>query len=209
VQGFKAATYRDPDGNAEAEYDYRDETGKRLYQVLRYRDADGQKQFSQRRPAPGGGWAWNLEGVKRTLYNLPQLRLARTVIMCEAEKDADTATALQITDTSGMVVIGTTSGGSDSWLPDFAKYITQDVPAFNQRVIVMPDADEPGSHWKETVTPSLVAEGVEYRVVSFADAGCKDLTEFMANHTVKELIGRCGVDWLRLLPDCEFGEFSP
>jgi hypothetical protein len=210
AQGFKAATYRDPDGNAEAKYDYRDEAGTLLYQVLRYRDADGEKRFNQRQRAPGGGWAWHLHGVERTLYNLPQLRFARTVILCEGEKDADTATALQITDTSGLNVIGTTSGGSDSWMPAFARYFTQDgVSAFDQRVIVMPDADEAGLHWTETVTPSLAAEGIEYRVVSFADAGCKDLTEFMANHTVQELIVRCGDDWLRSLQVLDTSDFRP
>lgn len=108
-----------------------------------------------------------------------------------------------------MDVIGTTSGGSDSWLPGFAKYFTQaGGSAFGQRVIVMPDADEAGEHWRQAVIPSFHAEGVEYREVSFADAGCKDLTEFMASHTVGELIERCGEDWWRsvqVLDVCEIG----
>ncbi|HEV3075175.1 MAG TPA: CHC2 zinc finger domain-containing protein, partial [Thermoanaerobaculia bacterium] len=56
----------------EAVYDYRDGDGRLLYQVLRKRG----KAFACRRPLPGSGWAWNLEGVERVLYRLPELAAA-------------------------------------------------------------------------------------------------------------------------------------
>jgi hypothetical protein len=61
----------------------------------------------------------------------------------------------------------------------------------------MPDADEAGSSWLKAVIATLEAEGIQHRVVSFADAGCKDLTEFMVGHSVEELVHRCG-DWVRM-----------
>jgi hypothetical protein len=61
-----------PGGNGkriEAVYDYPDENGTLLYQAVRY----SPKGFSQRRPDGKGGWVWNLEGVRRVLYRLPEL----------------------------------------------------------------------------------------------------------------------------------------
>jgi hypothetical protein len=54
-----------------AVYDYVDESGHLLFQVLRSAD----KHFSQRRPDPSrkSGWAWNLNGVRRVLYRLPKV----------------------------------------------------------------------------------------------------------------------------------------
>ena len=75
-----------------ATYDYRDEQGNLLYQACRKTP----KGFSQRAPAPGGGWLWSLSGVRRVLYRLPEL-LAEpdaTVYICEGEKDADNLAAL-------------------------------------------------------------------------------------------------------------------
>ena len=50
-------------------YNYMDETGKLLFQSVRYQGKD----FSQRRPDDDGDWIWNLEGVQKVLYRLPEL----------------------------------------------------------------------------------------------------------------------------------------
>jgi hypothetical protein len=55
-----------------ATYDYLDEGGTLLYQVLRYVP----KTFKQRRPDGSGGWLWSLGDVQRVLYRLPELRKA-------------------------------------------------------------------------------------------------------------------------------------
>ncbi len=41
-----------------ATYDYRDEQGQLLFQVVRF----DPKDFRQRHPKPGGGWEWGLNG---------------------------------------------------------------------------------------------------------------------------------------------------
>ena len=53
-------------------HDYVDEHGVLSFQVVRYRP----KAFRQRRPAGNGGWVWNLDGVQRVLYRLPELLLS-------------------------------------------------------------------------------------------------------------------------------------
>src|SRR5208282_4338470 len=57
-----------------ARYDYHDEAGKLLFQCVRFEPKD----FRQRRPYPQkpGGWVWNLKGVRRVLYRLPELKAA-------------------------------------------------------------------------------------------------------------------------------------
>ena len=54
-----------------AEYSYHDEAGNTLYQAVRY----DPKDFRQRRPdhTAKDGWAWNMKGVRRVPYHLPDL----------------------------------------------------------------------------------------------------------------------------------------
>jgi hypothetical protein len=84
-------------------YDYLDERGRLLFQVLRYRP----KGFRQRRPDPKrpGGWIWNLDGVRPVLYNLPTVQYALEtgdipVFVCEGEKDADRLAQVHLVGTT-------------------------------------------------------------------------------------------------------------
>ena len=69
-----------------ATYDYRDENGNLLFQVVRF----DPKDFRQRRPENGGGWAWSVKGVRMVPYRLPKLLAApadRVIVIPEGEKD--------------------------------------------------------------------------------------------------------------------------
>jgi RecA-family ATPase len=81
-----------PRGQHVATFDYTDESGVLLYQVLKYEDP---KTFRQRRPDGNGGWVWKLDG-RRVLYRLPELLQFpdATIFVCEGEKDADRVTSL-------------------------------------------------------------------------------------------------------------------
>src|SRR5205823_2000033 len=57
-----------------ATYDYLDEDGTLLHQKVRYEP----KGFGLRRPDGAGGWVWELEGVRRVPYRLPELLAADT-----------------------------------------------------------------------------------------------------------------------------------
>src|SRR5207253_4877148 len=49
-------------------YDYTNENGQLLYQVVRYEP----KSFRHRQP-DGSSWKYSLEGITRVLYNLPRV----------------------------------------------------------------------------------------------------------------------------------------
>lgn len=184
--------FREPDKNADAVYPYKNTKGKLLKQVLRYPDENGQKVFFQRQPAKGD-WKWNVTGLPPMLFNMELLHLADTVCITEGEKDAFTVTELHLLSDYGLVV-GMTSGGAESWNSQLAKYLR------GKKVVLMPDADAAGARFAADVKASLDAEGIEYRVVSFEDAGAKDVTDFLAVHTMEDLVRRIGADWVRM-PD--------
>lgn len=125
-------------------YDYRDENGHLLYQVVRYEPKD----FRQRRPDPErpGQWIWKLEGVRRVLYRLPEILQAHpdaTVWIVEGEKDADALAAQGFVATSSV-------GGAGKWKPEYAESLR------DRDVVVIPDNDEPGRDHAEAIRQSLL-----------------------------------------------------
>lgn len=106
-----------PSGPWIALYDYVDADGTLLYQVCRTAD----KQFSQRHPDPSAkyGWAWNLNGVKRVPYHLPQLLdaigLGEPVYVADGEKD------VQALERAGVVAT-CCSGGALKWPQEFSRF---------------------------------------------------------------------------------------
>ena len=102
----------EPERRLVATYDYTDETGNLLYQVLRYYP----KTFKQRRPDGNGGWAWNLNGVARVLYGLPAIKASgtRRVLVAEGEKDCEALKRF------GFVAT-TNSGGAGKWSPEHSE----------------------------------------------------------------------------------------
>lgn len=135
---------RQPDGEwmpgdhrSVAIYDYTDERGKLLFQVLRSAD----KHFVQRHPDPSAksGWAWNMKGVTRVPYRLPQLRKAatgpaagRVVYIVEGEKDVHAIEAAGAVATCNP-------GGAKKWQPAYGKHLD----GFRKAIIVA-DRDEAG-----------------------------------------------------------------
>jgi hypothetical protein len=79
-------------GRVVAAYDYADDKGELLYQVVRLEP----KSFRQRRPDGKGGWNWKIDDTPRVLYRLPELLQYpdASVFVTEGEKDADRVTEL-------------------------------------------------------------------------------------------------------------------
>jgi putative DNA primase/helicase len=125
-----------------ATYAYTDGGGRLLYEVLRLLP----KAFSCRRPDGTGGWLWNLQGVERVLYRLPEVVAAvqrdEIVFFVEGEKDADAIAALGFAAT-------THAGGAGKWRPEYAQALR------GGRVVVLADNDEPGRRHAETVLGAL------------------------------------------------------
>jgi 5S rRNA maturation endonuclease (ribonuclease M5) len=143
------------------EYPYVDETGKLLFQVVRYEP----KSFRQRRPDGKGGWQWNLNGTRRVLYRLPEVLAAKSVLVCEGEKDAETAQALGLVATCN-------SGGAGKWREEYSESLR------GKRVVIIADADEPGRKHAQQVAASLSGKATSVKVLEFPHA--KDLAEWAA-----------------------------
>jgi len=136
----------------EATYDYVDEEGKLKFQVIRFYP----KGFSQRRPDGKGGWLWNLEGMKRVPYKLPEVIKAITegklIFIVEGEKDADNLVKMGFTAT-------TNSGGAGKWTEEHSKWLV------GADVVILPDNDEPGRKHAEQVADSLKGIAKSIRIV--------------------------------------------
>jgi hypothetical protein len=146
-------------GNAhaiEAIYDYRDECGALLFQVVRYL-AGTEPRFRQRRPGTvNGEWIWALGNTRRVLYRLPELIEAvvagRTVYIPEGEKDCDNLCSLGFDST-------TNPGGAGKWRPEYSECVR------GADVVIVGDNDDPGRKHAEQVAVSL--HGVVKRVRVF------------------------------------------
>jgi hypothetical protein len=124
-----------------ATYDYQDEAGCLRFQTVRYHPKD----FRQRRPDGKGGWAWDLRGVERLLYRLPELVNAdpsAPVFVCEGEKDVERLRSLGLVATCNPM-------GAGKWQQRF------NGPLRGRHVIVIPDNDDAGRNHARQVAESL------------------------------------------------------
>ena len=156
-----------------AQYDYRDEDGELLFQVIRYEPKD----FRQRTPDGSGGWIWKLEGVRKVIYRLPQiLSSQRTIYIVEGEKDADRLAELGL--------IATTSpGGAEKWKPEYNEY-------FKERdVVIIPDNDEPGHRHSKKITDSLNGSAKTIKWVKLPKlAEHEDVSDYLDTHSKDQLL---------------------
>jgi hypothetical protein len=157
-----------------ATYPYHDENGELRYEVVRFDTTDRDDRFRYRRPNKGGGWTWDLKGVKRTLYRLPELiaglGAGNIVLICEGERDANTAVKL------GCVAT-TNSEGAGKWRDEFDKYFA------GADVVIIADNDDPGRNHAADVARHLKAVAARVRVVVCPK---KDLSEWIAAGGTRE-----------------------
>ena len=161
-------------------YDYTDENGKLLFQVCRYRP----KYFSQRQPDGKGGWIWNIEGVRRVLYRLPEVIAAQTVAITEGEKDADNLCSLGITATTNPM-------GAGKWRDEYSETLRgKDVVIFGD----VGDDKREGEIHVERVIRSLAGVAHSIKHVMLPD-GFHDISDYIASlsaesaqQTIKKLI---------------------
>ncbi len=160
-----------------ATYDYRDPTGRVVFQVVRQHP----KAFGQRRPDGTGGYIWNLKGVTPVPYRLPELLEAdpsRPVLIPEGEKDVDRLRGLGFVATCNP-------GGAGKWRPSYSKVLA------GRRVAVLPDNDEAGEEHAAQVVASLRGVAASAVVLRLPDLGPKgDVSDWLDAGGTKEDLER-------------------
>ncbi len=147
-------------------YDYSDEKGNLLFQVVRYFP----KAFKQRRLDGKGGWIWNLEGVQRVLYRLPELLTSQSesyVFITEGEKDVEAIRSLGLVATCNP-------GGAGKFTEDMKG------PLQGKYVIVIADKDEPGRRHAAQVKTLLEGITASVKVIELPGEGVKDAADWVA-----------------------------
>ena len=133
-----------------AAYDYHDATGRVRFQVVRYEYVDAEtketrKAFKQCQVV-NGARVWNMDGVERLPYRLPELLAApASTWIVEGEKDVETLRAIGQTATCNP-------GGAGKWLPAFSQHLK------GQCVYICADRDDVGQKHGRQVLKAL--EGI-------------------------------------------------
>jgi putative DNA primase/helicase len=134
-----------------ARYDYVDEAGTLLFQVVRFEP----KGFSQRRPN-GCDWIWKLDDTRGVLFRLPETLEAvaaeQTITFVEGEKAANALVNLGVPSTCSP-------GSAEKWRGEYAQHLK------DADVVILPDNDEPGRRHANMVAASLTGIARRVRVL--------------------------------------------
>jgi Toprim domain len=157
-----------------ATYDYLDEDGALIFQVVRF----DPKQFMQRRPNGTGGWIWKTAKTRRVLYRLPQViagvKAGDTIYICEGEKDVHALEQAGVVATCNPM-------GAGKWRQQYGK------PLRGADVVIVEDRDEEGRKHADAVAASL--EEIANSVRRVEPAVGKDVSDhFAAGRSVQDLV---------------------
>lgn len=170
-----------PAGDASHVYQYVDENGELMFEVLRVPLPGGKKTFRQRAPIPGPKpWKWNMDGVRRVLYHLPEVLAAkaegRLIYIVEGEKDVETLR-------HRFGVCATTSPmGAGKWTVEYSEMLA------GANIVIIADADNTGRAHARAVREQLIELGC---AVSLKEPmnGQKDVTDHVnVGGTLESLI---------------------
>jgi 5S rRNA maturation endonuclease (ribonuclease M5) len=157
--------------NIVATYDYKDEQGNLLYQVVRFNP----KGFSQRRPDGNNDWIWNLNDINPVLYRLPELiQSTNPVLIVEGEKDVENLMKWGLTATTSPM-------GTGKWKASYNKYLK------DKEVILMPDHDQPGYQHCQQIGQSLQGIAGKIKWLELPDLEEKeDISDWIEKDGTKE-----------------------
>lgn len=159
-----------------AQYDYTDENGELLFQVVRLEP----KTFRQRRKATPDddpkkvkdGWVWSVKGVRLVPYRLPDLleavALEKPVFIVEGEKDVENLGKLGVTATTGPM-------GAGKWPEGLAEHFR------GADVIHLSDNDDAGREHTALVAGALKDVAGRQRVLDLPGLPPKgDVSDWIA-----------------------------
>ena len=170
-----------------ATYDYVDENGTLIYQVVRW----DPKTFTQRRPgAITGTWENNLTNVQHVLYHLPGVLAAaaqsKPIFLAEGEKDADALQALGLCSTCNPM-------GAGKWEDSYTNTLS------GANIVVLPDNDDVGRSHAYRIALALDNKARRVRVVELPGLPEKgDVSDWLeAGGTAETLLTlvRATPDW--------------
>lgn len=159
-------------------YTYTDESGKTLFEVVRYVPKD----FRQRTPdaSQKGGYRWSIKGVRQVVYHLPQVldavKNGETIYIVEGEKDAD--------NLMGLGLVATTCAmGAGKWHAEHSDCLK------DADVCILPDNDAPGHEHAAQVVRQLHGIAKSIRVLDIAKV-CPKIPEKGDISDMIELMGK-------------------
>lgn len=176
-------------------YDYVDESGALVFQVVRFEPKD----FRQRRRAgpmddPAkvrDGWVWSVKDVRQVPYRLPDVIEAisngYTIMVVEGEKDADNLWARNIPATCNAM-------GAGKWPEELTRYFE------DADVVILPDNDEPGRAHRDMVGKSLTGVAKRVRVLDVpVRAEKEDVSDWLSAggtpEALYDLLDEKGREW--------------
>ena len=157
--------------NITATYNYKDEEGNLLYQVVRYKP----KGFSQRRPDGNNDWIWNMKGVNSVPYHLPEIiQSIEPVMVVEGEKDVENLRRMGFTATTSPM-------GAGKWKASYNKYLK------DKEVLLIPDQDQPGYQHCRNIGQSLwgIAKNIKWLELSDLEEK-EDISDWIEKGNTKE-----------------------
>jgi putative DNA primase/helicase len=146
-------------GVPSASWHYRDAHGATLGYVARYDPPEGRKQIVPWVWADGKGWSMKQFPEPRPLYGLDRLTFGARVLIVEGEKAADAAQAI----VGERYAVLTWPGGAQALgKADFT-------PLHGRKVLLWPDADEPGVACMRKLAERLLPVCAEVKVLDVSD----------------------------------------
>lgn len=162
-------------------WDYHGPDGNVLYQVVRKEPGKHgrKKDFVQRQPDGKGGWIWNMSGINRVLYRLPELLAApaeQPIFVIEGERKVEALRKLGFVATCNV-------GGAGKWKDDF-DFVE---PLKGHQVIILPDNDQAGQDHAQQVKAILHKHGIPARIVELPGLKEKgDIVNWLEDGGTKE-----------------------
>lgn len=163
---------------AENAWIYKDFKGNTLFAVCRYNKKDGGKFFSPWSYSESKGWVMKSWPEPRPLYGLELLNNSKPVLIVEGEKSAVAAREM----INGAYSVVTWSSGSNSYNK------TDWRPVHGRKVLIWPDADDPGIACGNAIAKMLVDYCPEIKILDVGDIEQKGWDAADSSFTFKEFV---------------------
>lgn len=150
-----------------ATYDYHGTDYTVIYQAVRLEP----KSFRLRRPGVAKEWVWDMKGIPRVLYKLPDVIESEVVCFVEGEKDADNLWSLGIPATTTPAGVA-----SIDKLQDDHKILD---PLAGKTVWILPDNDAPGLEYAKKVAAYIYKVADKVKIVELPVDPGGDVSDFL------------------------------